>query len=45
VIGTPTNPAGYKVTYDIMITDAKDSSGSSVGWDYDIYGEMDVTPF
>jgi hypothetical protein len=45
VIGTPTNPAGYKVTYDIMITDAKDSGGASVGWDYDIYGEMADSPF
>jgi hypothetical protein len=45
IIGTPTNPAGYKVTYDIMITDAKDKDGNPTGWDKDIYGPAPQSPF
>jgi hypothetical protein len=45
IIGTPSNPAGYKVTYDIMITDAKDANGNTVGWDKDIYGPAPQSPF
>ena len=45
VIGTPTNAAGYKVTYDIMITDGKDADGNPAGWDADIYGQAEQSPF
>lgn len=45
IIGTPSNAAGYKVTYDIMITDAKDANGTTVGWDKDIYGPAPQSPF
>jgi hypothetical protein len=45
VIGTPENAAAYKVTYDIMITNGKDADGNSIGWDSDIYGPADQSPF
>jgi len=45
IIGTPTNPAGYKVTYDIMITDGRTADGEPSGWDADIYGPAPQSPF
>lgn len=45
VIGTPSNAAAYKVTYDIMITDGKNAEGNWVGWDSDIYGPAEQSPF
>lgn len=45
IIGTPTNPAGYKVTYDIMITSGKTAAGVESGWDADIYGPAPDSPF
>jgi hypothetical protein len=45
VIGTPTNPAAYKVTYDIMITDGRTATGEPSGWDSDIYGPAPDSPF
>lgn len=45
IIGTPTNPAGYKVTYDIMITSGKTATGNESGWDADIYGPAPDSPF
>jgi hypothetical protein len=45
IIGTPSNPAGYKVTYDIMITNGKTAEGVDAGWDKDIYGPAPDSPF
>jgi hypothetical protein len=45
IIGTPTNPGGYKVSYDIMITDGRTANGQPSGWDSDIYGPAPDSPF
>jgi hypothetical protein len=37
-IGVPSNPAGFKVTYDLMI-------GGDLGWDKDIYGPYPAAIF